>query len=134
LIKETNSDIVQVLTRDSEVLARIQDSFQALLMTRSKDEASMIDITCFYEELPTKRFGVIVPKHSAILPGYISVGIHKNHAEMTKFYNSDEPGFVAICGELRRWMKRIQQPQSKPQKHSHVAHCEYLADVDSRTP
>ncbi|EGU80995.1 hypothetical protein FOXB_08470 [Fusarium oxysporum f. sp. conglutinans Fo5176] len=122
LIKETNSDIVQVLTRDSEVLARIQDSFQALLMTRSKDEASMIDITCFYEELPTKRFGVIVPKHSAILPGYISIGIHKNHAEMTKFSNSDEPGFVAICGELRRWMKRIQQPQSKPQKHSHVAH------------
>ncbi|CVK96463.1 uncharacterized protein FPRN_12416 [Fusarium proliferatum] len=123
LIKETNSDIVQVLTRDSEVLARIQDSFQALLMTRSKDEASMIDITCFYEELPTKKFGVIVPKHSAILPGYISIGIHKNHAEMTKFSNSGEPGFLAICGELKRWMKRIQQPQSKPQEHSHVAHC-----------
>ncbi|RKK12797.1 hypothetical protein BFJ66_g2646 [Fusarium oxysporum f. sp. cepae] len=123
LVKETNSDIVQVLTRDSEVLARIQDSFQALLMTRSKDEASMIDITCFYEELPTKRFGVIVPKHSAILPGYISIGIHKNHAEMTKFSNSGEPGFVAICGELKRWMKRIQQTQSMPQPHSHVAQC-----------
>ncbi|KAL5588577.1 hypothetical protein FOBRF1_015105 [Fusarium oxysporum] len=123
LVKETNSDIVQVLTRDSEVLARIQDSFQALLMTRSKDEASMIDITCFYEELPTKRFGVIVPKHSAILPGYISIGIHKNHAEMTKFSNSGEPGFVAICGELKRWMKRIQQTQSMPQLHSHVAQC-----------
>ncbi|KAF5542280.1 hypothetical protein FNAPI_10038 [Fusarium napiforme] len=123
LIKETNSDIVQVLTRDSEVLARIQDSFQALLMTRSKDEATMIDITCFYEELPTKKFGVIVPKHSAILPGYISIGIHKNHAEMTKFSNSEEPGFVAICGELKRWMKRIQQPQSKPRERSHVAHC-----------
>ncbi|KAF4948389.1 hypothetical protein FGADI_9701 [Fusarium gaditjirri] len=124
LIKETNSDIVQVLTRDSEVLARIQDSFQALLMTRSKDEASMIDITCFYEELPTKRFGVIVPKHSAILPGYISIGIHKNHAEMTKFSNSEEPGFVAICGELKRWMKRIQQTQSMPQpQHSQVAQC-----------
>ncbi|KAJ4029716.1 hypothetical protein NW761_009724 [Fusarium oxysporum] len=83
----------------------------------------MIDITCFYEELPTKRFGVIVPKHSAILPGYISIGIHKNHAEMTKFSNSSEPGFVAICGELKRWMKRIQQTQSMPQPHSHVAQC-----------
>ncbi|ENH74085.1 Protein SERAC1 [Fusarium oxysporum f. sp. cubense race 1] len=123
LIKETNSDIVQVLTRDSEVLARIQDSFQALLMTRSKDEASMIDITCFYEELPTKKFGVIVPKHSAILPGYISIGIHKNHAEMTKFSNSEEPGFVAICGELKRWMKRIQQTQSNPKKHTPVTYC-----------
>ncbi|KAF5684717.1 hypothetical protein FCIRC_3800 [Fusarium circinatum] len=123
LIKETNSDIVQVLTRDSEVLARIQDSFQALLMTRSKDEATMIDITCFYEELPTKKFGVIVPKHSAILPGHISIGIHKNHAEMTKFSNSEEPGFVAICGELKRWMKRIQQTQLKPQKHTVAGHC-----------
>ncbi|KAF4441973.1 hypothetical protein FACUT_2380 [Fusarium acutatum] len=123
LIKEANSDIVQVLTRDSEVLARIQDSFQALLMTRSKDEATMIDITCFYEELPTKKFGVIVPKHSAILPGYISIGIHKNHAEMTKFSNSEEPGFVAICGELKRWMKRTQQTQSKPKKHTPVTYC-----------
>ncbi|KAL7764623.1 hypothetical protein ACKLNR_005768 [Fusarium oxysporum f. sp. zingiberi] len=123
LIKETNSDIVKVLTRDSEVLARIQDSFQALLMTRSKDEVSMIDITCFYEELPTKGLGLIVPKHSAILPGYISIGIHKNHAEMAKFSTSDEPGFVAICGELKRWMKRIQQAQSKPNKHTPATHC-----------
>ncbi|KAM0554742.1 hypothetical protein ACHAPJ_006814 [Fusarium lateritium] len=122
VIKETNSDIVQVLTRDSEVLARIQDSFQALLMARSKDETSMIEITCFYEELPTKRYGLIVPKHSAILPGYISIGIHKNHAEMTKFARPDEPGFVAICGELKRWMKRIQQTQSKSQKHTAVTH------------
>ncbi|CZR48374.1 uncharacterized protein FPRO_12984 [Fusarium proliferatum ET1] len=123
LIKETNSDIVQVLTRDSEVLARIQDSFQALLMTRSKDEATMIEITCFYEELPTKKFGVIVPKHSAILPGHISIGIHKNHADMTKFSNSKEPGFVAICGELKRWMKRIQQTQSKPKKQTPATYC-----------
>lgn len=123
LIKETNSDIVQVLTRDSEVLARIQDSFQALLMTRRKDEATMIEITCFYEELPTKKFGVIVPKHSAILPGHISIGIHKNHAEMTKFSNSEEPGFVAICGELKRWMKRIQQTQSTPKKHTPATYC-----------
>ena len=70
LFKETNSDIVHVLTRDSEVLARIQDSFHALLMARRKDESSMIEITCFYEELPTKQYGMVVPKHSAILPGY----------------------------------------------------------------
>ncbi|WZH48136.1 uncharacterized protein QYS62_009302 [Fusarium acuminatum] len=122
LLKETNSDIVQVLTRDSEVLARIQDSFQALLMARSKDESSMIEITCFYEELPTKRYGMIVPKHSAILPGYVSIGIHKNHAEMTKFSHSDEPGFKAICGELKRWINKIQEAKSKPQKSAHVAH------------
>ncbi|OBS25749.1 hypothetical protein FPOA_06284 [Fusarium poae] len=122
MIKDTNSDIVQVLTPDSEVLARIKDSFQALVMTRSKSEANTIEITCFYEELPKKGVGLVVPKHSAILPGYISIGIHKNHSDMTKFNSADEPGFVAICGELRRWIVKIRRSQGKFQKQQ-VAHC-----------
>ncbi|KAF5024988.1 hypothetical protein F66182_2939 [Fusarium sp. NRRL 66182] len=118
IFKEANTDIVQVLKRDSEVLARIRDSFQALLMSRERDEATMIDIACFYEELPTKRYGVIVPKYSAILPGYPSIGIHRNHGDMTKFGSPDEPGFVAVCGELKRWMKRIQETESTSQNKS----------------
>ncbi|RGP61270.1 hypothetical protein FSPOR_10099 [Fusarium sporotrichioides] len=122
MIKETNTDIVKVLTQDSEVLARIQDGFLSLIRMRSKDEASMIDITCFYEELPTKRLGLIVPKHSAILPGYAAIAIHRNHAEMTKFSSPDEPGFKHISGELKRWIKRIQQTPRKPQKQA-ITHC-----------
>ncbi|GKU16015.1 unnamed protein product [Fusarium langsethiae] len=122
MIKDTNSDIVQVLTPDSEVLARIKDSFQALIMTRSKNETNTIEITCFYEELPKKGVGIVVPKHSAILPGYISIGIHKNHSDMTKFNTADEPGFVAICGELKRWMNKIRRSQGKFQKQQ-VTHC-----------
>ncbi|KAF4964390.1 hypothetical protein FSARC_7689 [Fusarium sarcochroum] len=112
VIKETNSDIVQVLTRDSEVLARIQDSFQALLMSRSKDEDSMIDITCFYEELPTKRYGLIVPKHSAILPGYIAIGIHKNHADMTKFSGPCGVGKTQIALAYAYWLQEISKDTS----------------------
>ena len=26
---------------------------------------------------------------------------------MTKFASSDDPGFLAVCGELRRWIKQI---------------------------
>ena len=26
---------------------------------------------------------------------------------MTKFVSEDDPGFVAVAGELRRWMKEI---------------------------
>ena len=113
---------MKVLTEDSEVLARIQDSFLALIRARGKDEASMIDITCFYEELPTKRLGLIVPKHSAILPGYAFIAIHANHAGMTKFSSPDEPGFRAISGELKRWMKRIQQTPRKLSKQA-IVHC-----------
>lgn len=46
-----------------------------------------------------------MPQDSAILPGYIPIGIHGNHMDMTKFVNIEDPGFVAICGELRRWVK-----------------------------
>ncbi|KAI8662890.1 hypothetical protein NCS56_01093800 [Fusarium sp. Ph1] len=128
MMKQTNTDIVQLLTRDSEVLARIQDCFHTLIMARNKEQANDIDITCFYEELPMKRIGVVVPKHSATLPGYISIGIHSNHAQMTKFGSRTEPGFVAICGELKRWIKKIeQQGQAESKKH-------HTEQVDEATP
>lgn len=46
-------------------------------------------------------------KHSAILPGYIPIGIRANHSEMTKFADVHDPGFDAVCGELRRWVRSI---------------------------
>lgn len=46
-----------------------------------------------------------MPQDSAILPGYIPIGIHGNHMDMTKFVNFEDPGFVAVCGELRRWIR-----------------------------
>jgi hypothetical protein len=51
IIKQTNTEIVAVLKRNSEVLARIQDSFHTMVMARSR-EGQPIEITCFYEELP----------------------------------------------------------------------------------
>ncbi|PGH23622.1 hypothetical protein AJ80_02403 [Polytolypa hystricis UAMH7299] len=66
-----------------------------------------IQITCFYEELPLVGIGEVVPKHSAIVPGYISIGIHKNHLEMTKFDDPNDPGFVNISRELRRWVRGL---------------------------
>ena len=43
-----------------------------------------------------------MPQESAVLPGYSHIGLHSNHMDMTKFVNAEDPGFVAICGELRR--------------------------------
>lgn len=37
LIKQTNSDILQVLKSDSEVLARIQDSFHTMVRAQNQD-------------------------------------------------------------------------------------------------
>jgi hypothetical protein len=43
--------------------------------------------------------------HSAVLTGYIPIGIRSSHTDMTKFRNIDDPGFVAAASQLRRWIK-----------------------------
>lgn len=48
-----------------------------------------------------------MPQDSAVLPGYIPIGIRGNHMDMTKFATVDDPGFLAVCGELRRWTKQL---------------------------
>jgi hypothetical protein len=49
----------------------------------------------------------VVHSHSAILPGYIPIGIRANHMDMTKFEDVNDPGFVAIAGELGRWSREL---------------------------
>ncbi|KAJ5166216.1 uncharacterized protein N7482_004997 [Penicillium canariense] len=104
LVKQTNANIVDVLRRDSEVLARIQDGFYTMVKACSLVEPPAIEVTCFYEELLVLGFGLVVPQDSPILPGYIPIRIHSNHMDMTKFANVDDPGFVTVYGEQRRWI------------------------------
>jgi hypothetical protein len=73
----------------------------------------------------------VVTSHSAILPGYVPIGIRRNHMDMTKFEHGDDPGFIAVVGEIRRWIKeltvlssasgpgaaRLQQQQQVGQQH-----------------
>lgn len=49
----------------------------------------------------------VVPSHSATVPGYIPIGIRSDHMNMTKFEGGDDPGFVAVAGELRRWCREL---------------------------
>lgn len=35
------------------------------------------------------------------------MGIRSNHMDMTKFESADDPGFKAVVGELRRWIREI---------------------------
>ena len=59
IIKQTNTEIVEVLKRDSEVLARIQDGFHTMVLARSKEGLPPIDISCFFEELPLPGIGQV---------------------------------------------------------------------------
>ncbi|KAF7510444.1 hypothetical protein GJ744_006723 [Endocarpon pusillum] len=107
LIKKTNPQILTVLETDSEVLARIQADFHTMIRARGNRCCQPIHITCFFEELPLPGIGEVVPMHSAILPAYVSIGIHSNHMDMTKFETEDDPGFISVTGELRRWVKEL---------------------------
>lgn len=106
-VTRTNLRIVNVLRRDSEVLARIRNEFHSLLRCHGDEGNHEIEVTCYYEELPLPAIGVVVPKHSAILPGYTAIGIHKDHREMARFTGADDPGFISVSGELQRWATAI---------------------------
>lgn len=107
LLKQTNARILKVLQTNSEVLTRIQAGFLSMIRARANDPDLSIAITCFYEELPLIGVGKVVPMYSAILPAYAKIGIYSNHMNMTKFEDEDDPGFISVSGELRRWVKEL---------------------------
>ncbi|KAF4893329.1 Protein SERAC1 [Colletotrichum fructicola] len=121
IFKQTNKSIVKTLRRDSEVLARIQDSFHTIIQSRNRDTNTSIEITCFFEELPIPGVGLVVPQDSAVIPGYIPIGIHSNHQDMARFANGDDSGFKSVCAELQRWMKglRSRRNEAAPATLSH---------------
>ena len=47
--------------------------------------------------------------HSAKLPAYTPIGIHKNHTDMARFESEDDPDFISVAGELRRWVRQLGQ-------------------------
>ena len=59
LLKQTNAQILEVLESDSEILARVQDSFHTMVRSRSQEGLQPIEITCFFEELPLPGIGVV---------------------------------------------------------------------------
>ncbi|KAE8447349.1 hypothetical protein EG329_010907 [Mollisiaceae sp. DMI_Dod_QoI] len=110
VLKQTTKEIVRVLTTESEVLARIQTDFHTMIRDRAQ-QGHAIPIICFYEELPLPGIGPIVPMHSAILSAYPHIGIHANHMEMGRFSSEEDPGFISIAGELRRWVQKLKPIQ-----------------------
>ena len=89
MLKSTNKELLAGLVPEPEMLAHIQRDFCSLLRSRKDSE---ISITCFFKELPypiveevsparAHVFSIqqVAPKHSAIIAGYDSYGIHANY-------------------------------------------------------
>lgn len=58
LFKQTTTDILEVLKRDSEVLARIQAEFHTMVRDMAHN-GKPLSISCFYEELPLPGVGAV---------------------------------------------------------------------------
>ncbi|KAK0619672.1 hypothetical protein B0T14DRAFT_456077 [Immersiella caudata] len=130
-VKRINTDLLRVLEPESEVLARIQEEFHKMLRSRTEQGRPQLPITCFYEELPVKGVGEIVPKHSAILPAYNSIGIYANHMDMARFADEEDPGFESVSGELLRWVKTIQKVNHPAKSSVGTSHAKPAASSSS---
>ncbi|KAI4120513.1 MAG: hypothetical protein LQ338_006965, partial [Usnochroma carphineum] len=51
----------------------------------------------------------VVPKGSATLDRYTSIGIHANHRNMVRFSDKKDPDYQNILSELRRFIQPCQQ-------------------------
>jgi hypothetical protein len=73
--KRTNSDILEVLRRNSPVLATVDDTFSNWL----RKTTGRFELTCFFEELELPGIGMVVKRESAIITGWPNQSIHANH-------------------------------------------------------
>ena len=57
IVKRPNTNIVDVLRPESEMLGEIQNGFHTILRQRQGEDS--IDVTCFFEELPFPVLGKV---------------------------------------------------------------------------
>ncbi|KAJ6784477.1 hypothetical protein PWT90_05597 [Aphanocladium album] len=122
VFRPVNKSLLGLLETDNEQLEALQEQFLTMLR-HQLERGRCIEIMCFFEELPTKRLGVIVPKESAILEGYEYSSIYATHAGMAKFASVEDSGYERVYHELLRWHEAITtaskpEPRSKPAAES----------------
>lgn len=93
--------LLKVLSTDDDYLQSVQERFWGMIRQQS-ESGRKIEVTCFYEELATPKFGKIVPTSSATLEGYHAIGLHADHNRMAKFDSPEDGGFKRILGEISR--------------------------------
>lgn len=109
VVKSPNMSNLDVLKKDSEVLAGIQKTFQTAIEKRARLEKRRLEIHCCIEENTVQGLGRrVVEPDSAAFPGYhTSSTIPADHMSMTKFQHSNQVGYKRLSDRLRRWIDDI---------------------------
>ena len=74
LVKATNKSLLKILETDDQLLQSIQVDFLSVLRSLNSDGV-LLQVTCFFEELPLPGIGKIVSKDSATFAGYTPISI-----------------------------------------------------------
>jgi pimeloyl-ACP methyl ester carboxylesterase len=111
-MKSTNKSLLKILETDDQLLESIQVDFLSMLRSLSSNGV-LLQVTCFFEELPLPGIGKIVSKESATFAGYTPISIHANHSDMVKFASAEETGFKRVVAELVRWESEIRYETSR---------------------
>ncbi|KAF1951309.1 hypothetical protein CC80DRAFT_395828, partial [Byssothecium circinans] len=93
--KRVNTDILDSLRRDSQVLLDVEDWFGQWRRRRSEN-TNPVQITTFFEEMGLPIVGKVVEESQVKIPGYSSYGIRSNHMDMPKFATFHDPGYKAV--------------------------------------
>ncbi|RKL51181.1 hypothetical protein BFJ72_g634 [Fusarium proliferatum] len=83
-----------------------QERFKALIKDQ-RDRDRPIVTQSFFEEAPTNKLGLIVPKESATLLGNEPIPINSSHREMVRFKSVHDAGFQKIVNVLQLWLSEI---------------------------
>lgn len=59
ILNKSNAEIVKVLEPTSAMLARVQQGFHTMLEKRRAEEAKVLKMYCFYEEIPIRTIGKV---------------------------------------------------------------------------
>ncbi|KAI0898840.1 hypothetical protein F4806DRAFT_455761 [Annulohypoxylon nitens] len=101
IVQASGKGIINVLEKDSAVLADLEDSF-----TQWYDRnRARCELCCFFEELESRGIGIVVKPESAIIAGRPHGSIHASHSGMVKFPDSGDAGYMRVCGFLKRWVQ-----------------------------
>jgi hypothetical protein len=97
-----NLELVEALQRNNPLLEWVQRDFLAMIRQVRKS-GRRLEVTCFFEELPTSGVGLVVSKDSATFDGYMPRSIRADLHSMVKIASVEDNGFKRVLGELVSW-------------------------------
>ncbi|KAM0666509.1 hypothetical protein ACQRIU_004364 [Beauveria bassiana] len=103
--KRINSDILEVLKRDSQPLAGVERDFVNWVARKGQN----FQVSCFFETEEPPGVGMIVKAESAKFGHWPQQGVRANHMDMVKFSSAEVDGFQRIVEELQRWTEELDQ-------------------------